>query len=74
MGKSSVYGNNRILFWQDPNPHPVYSVSISSGLDADGTWQFSDIRGQNVFKQKNAAMILFLILLPEFKDNNRLLT
>ena len=47
MGRSAIYGNNRILAWQNPKPFPVYSLSIASWTTAEGEWKFSDVKGQS---------------------------
>ena len=40
VGKGSVVGAESIMRWQDPDPHPVATVAVSTGWGAVGEWEF----------------------------------
>ena len=48
VGKGSVYGGDRILEWQDPEPMAVAYVSVTTGFEATGSWEFSAIPGREL--------------------------
>ncbi|CAH1794507.1 unnamed protein product [Owenia fusiformis] len=53
MGRGNVFGVDRIIFWQDPNPHRVDIVSVSTGWGSTAIWAFDEPAGQYAYADVN---------------------
>ena len=45
VGKGYQYGQEMFLSWQDPNPHDVGVVSVSTGWGATAEYRFMEPAG-----------------------------
>ncbi|CAH1798336.1 unnamed protein product [Owenia fusiformis] len=43
VGKGHIYGQNMLMFWQDPTPHAVNVINFMTGWGATGSWELIDI-------------------------------
>ena len=46
MGRGRQIGLDRVIHWQDPEPHPVHALSISTVDDIPGRWEFYQLHGK----------------------------
>ena len=49
VGRGSLVGDDRMMEWQDPDPHPVAMVAVSTGWGATGDWEFHVFNGTGLF-------------------------
>ena len=47
IGRGHVYGEQRVLSWQDPNPHNVSAVGVTA-REEDGQWTFIRSDGEYI--------------------------
>jgi len=45
VGKGSKVGKNEVMHWLDPAPYSVHAISVSTGYESSGLWEFSSTEG-----------------------------
>ena len=46
VGRGREIGLDRIAYWQDPQPHSVHAISVSTGSHSEGFWTFTEYSGK----------------------------